>query len=163
LQKDTIQFLRAWKSRNKDPDTPDFVAGKSNPGDIASEFKEVFAMVYINSAHDVAAVEEFTSLHDFVTNSNTDPQCQSPISRCRCCLFASEYSSSNHGPDVREESETECLTDYMVALQYINTVRTLAPFNGFILLLWTFSTSYNSLACRGPIFHSWNPTRVVTK
>jgi hypothetical protein len=62
IEKDSVKFWRAWNSYNRIADTPVCVGGKSDPVEIANEFKSFFGGVYVNSADDVAAVDEFAML-----------------------------------------------------------------------------------------------------
>ena len=72
IEKDSVKFWKAWNSYSKIADTPVCVAGKSDPVEIANEFKTFFDGVYVNSADDAAAVDEFARLRRTVTNSTVN-------------------------------------------------------------------------------------------
>ena len=47
------------------------MTGKSDPADIANEFKEYFANIYINFSDDIEAVNEFVNLRNLSLNSSS--------------------------------------------------------------------------------------------
>jgi hypothetical protein len=56
--------MEAWNSHCNISDIPVSIAGKSDPVDIANEFKSYFDGIYVNSAANTYAVDEYVILRD---------------------------------------------------------------------------------------------------
>ena len=72
--KDNNSFWKSWNNKinnNKFIDTPVSVNGWSKTGDIANEFKDYFANIYLNSSDDIEAVNEFVNLDNLSLNSSS--------------------------------------------------------------------------------------------
>jgi hypothetical protein len=89
IQKDLTKFWTAWNSYRNISDMPVSVAGKSDPVDIANKFKSYFDDIYVISAVNIYAVDEYVKLRDTGAGCKAD---YPTFRRPRIILFYLHFS-----------------------------------------------------------------------